>query len=210
MEEEDAKMFDLKNDTNPVLDSQLLGLKDDAEEEIVGLDVVDFEKKKWAYEFDINQKVGEFLELVLQDLGIDAKNSKINFAFKSTILDNNRTLKSYNVQSTDVLYLCRDEIKLNSEVGAQIDSIYEIEQVSGIISVIIGDSNNKMEKFDIKETATVKELIDMYQGSFHLQNKATVFLIHKGKILNQNQTLKECGVGNFSRLNILIRLPGGW
>ena len=87
MENEDDKMFDLNNNNN-VLDSQMIDLKEDAEEDIVGLDVVDFDKKKWAYEFDINQTVGTFLDLVLQDLGIDAKNIKINFAYNSSILDN--------------------------------------------------------------------------------------------------------------------------
>ena len=207
MENEDDKMFDLNNNGN-VLDSQMIDLKEDAEEDIVGLDVVDFDKKKWAYEFDINQTVGTFLDLVLQDLGIQSQNIKINFAYNSSILDNKKTLKSCGVQSLSTLYLCKEEIENKNYSPVQSQNS-ELDQPSGMISVIIGDTNNKMETFYIKPTATVKELIDMYQGSIHLQSKATVFLLFNGKTLKQNQTLQECGISNLSRLSIIIRLPGG-
>ena len=207
MENEDDKMFDLNNNDN-VLASQMIDLKEDAEEDIVGLDVVDFDKKKWAYEFDINQTVGTFLDLVLQDLGIQSQNIKINFAYNSSILDNKKTLKSCGIQSLSTLYLCKEEIENKNDSPVQSQNS-ELDQTSGMISVIIGDTNNKMETFYIKPTATVKELIDMYQGSIHLQSKATVFLLFNGKTLKQNQTLQECGISNFSRLSIIIRLPGG-
>ena len=41
MENEDDKMFDLNNNNN-VLDSQMIDLKEDTEEDIVGLDVIEF------------------------------------------------------------------------------------------------------------------------------------------------------------------------
>ena len=171
MENEDDKMFDLNNNDN-VLASQMIDLKEDAEEDIVGLDVVDFDKKKWAYEFDINQTVGTFLDLVLQDLGIQSQNIKINFAYNSSILDNKKTLKSCGIQSLSTLYLCKEEIENKNYSPVQSQNS-ELDQPSGMISVIIGDTNNKMEKFYIKPTATVKELIDMYQGSIHQIGRAS-------------------------------------
>lgn len=221
MENEDDKMFDLdtedkKNSNNDVIDSGLLDLKENSEEEVVGLDVVDFDKKKWAYEFDISQKVGVFLDLVLQDLGISNDNHEVHFALKDKILDNDKTLKSYGIQSLDILYLYKEEmISNNNQIGnlpeenvERSSSILSLSR-KGMISVIIGDSNNKMEKFDIREDATVQELIDMYKGTVNIQNKATIYLVYRGKILNKEQTLKNCDVTNLSRLNILIRLPGG-
>ena len=72
MEKEKDSMFDLED-------------KKETQEVIVGLDVEDFQKKKWEYEFDINQKVGAFLESVLKDLGISNDKGLIKFAFKDNL-----------------------------------------------------------------------------------------------------------------------------
>ena len=96
MEKEKDSMFDLED-------------KKETQEVIVGLEVEDFQKKKWEYEFDINQKVGSFLKSVLNDLGISNDKGLIKFAFKDKILNNDKTLISYGIGSLDSLCLIKED-----------------------------------------------------------------------------------------------------
>lgn len=185
MEKEKQSMFDLED-------------KKETQEVIVGLDVEDFQKKKWEYEFDINQKVGAFLESVLKDLGISNDKGLIKFAFKDKILNNDKTLISYGIGSLDSLCLIKEEIENK-------------------ITVVVNNPNNEKQEFLIKEDSTVDELIEMYQGTINFDNlqekqnpqKKQLYVQYNGKQLQPDMTLKKCGITNLSVVHILVRLQGG-
>ena len=182
MEKEKDSMFDLED-------------KKETQEVIVGLDVEDFQKKKWEYEFDINQKVGSFLKSVLNDLGISNDKGLIKFAFKDKILNNDKTLISYGIGSLDSLCLIKEEI----------------------ITVVVGSTEKEKQEILIKEDSTVDELIEMYQGTINFDNlqekqnpqKKRLSVAYNGKILKPDMTLKKCGLTNKSVVHILVRLRGG-
>ena len=205
MEKEKDSMFDLED-------------KKETQEVIVGLEVEDFQKKKWEYEFDINQKVGAFLESVLKDLGISNDKGLIKFAFKDKILNNDKTLISYGIGSLDTLCLIKEEIE--NKIG--IMSLGTNEQHSsndskGIITVSVYNTNNEKQEFLIKEDSTVDELIEMYQGTINFDNhqekqkpqKKQLYVQYNGKILEPDMTLKKCELTNLSVVHIIGRVQGG-
>ena len=107
MEDENNKMFDLDNVnlTNSEYDLP------QEQEEVIGIDVYDLNNKKWEYEFDLNKKTGDFLQLCLNDLGIQDPRHEIIFFLGKTkqYLDNQKTLAQNGIESLDQLYLRKKE-----------------------------------------------------------------------------------------------------
>ena len=107
MEDEKNNMFDLDNVnlTNSEYDLP------QEQEEVIGIDVYDLNNKKWEYEFDLNKKTGDFLQLCLNDLGIQDPRHEIIFFLGKTkqYLDNQKTLAQNGIESLDQLYLRKKE-----------------------------------------------------------------------------------------------------
>ena len=202
MEKEKDSMFDRED-------------KKETQEVIVGLDVEDFQKKKWEYEFDLNKKTGDFLQLCLNDLGIQDPKHEIIFFFGKAkqYLDNQKTLAQNGIESLDQLYLRKKENAIsNNNSNFQMPVIDNKDEsiLSNTIHIYMGESYDKMEEFNVDPNITVGELLNCYKTKVAIKDTASVFVTFKGQILKSDKKLSEVGIANGDKINILVRLKGGY
>ena len=211
MEDENNKMFDLDNVnlTNSEYDLP------QEQEEVIGIDVYDLNNKKWEYEFDLNKKTGDFLQLCLNDLGIQDPRHEIIFFLGKTkqYLDNQKTLAQNGIESLDQLYLRKKEnVISNSNSNFQMPVIDNKDEsiLSNTIHIYMGESYDKMEEFNVDPNITVGELLNCYKTKVAIKDTASVFVTFKGQILKSDKKLSEVGIANGDKINILVRLKGGY
>ena len=209
MEDENNNMFDL-DAVSPTQSNYDLPQE---EEDIIGIDVYDLNNKKWEYEFDLNKKTGDFLQLCLNDLGIqDPKHEIIFFLGKTKqYLDNQKTLAQNGIESLDQLYLRKKESAIvNDNSNFQMpDNKEEPIIISNTIHIYIGESYDKMEEFNVDPNINVGELLNIYKTKVAIKDTASVFVTFKGQILKSERKLSEVGIANGDKINILVRLKGG-
>ena len=211
MEDENNKMFDLDNVnlTNSEYDLP------QEQEEVIGIDVYDLNNKKWEYEFDLNKKTGDFLQLCLNDLGIQDPRHEIIFFLGKTkqYLDNQKTLAQNGIESLDQLYLRKKENAIsNNNSNFQMPVIDNKDEsiLSNTIHIYMGESYDKMEEFNVDPNITVGELLNCYKAKVAIKDTASVFVTFKGQILKSDKKLSEVGIANGDKINILVRLKGGY
>lgn len=211
MEDENNKMFDLDNVnlTNSEYDLP------QEQEEVIGIDVYDLNNKKWEYEFDLNKKTGDFLQLCLNDLGIQDPRHEIIFFLGKTkqYLDNQKTLAQNGIESLDQLYLRKKENAIsNNNSNFQMPVIDNKDEsiLSNTIHIYMGESYDKMEEFNVDPNITVGELLNCYKTKVAIKDTASVFVTFKGQILKSDKKLSEVGIANGDKINILVRLKGGY
>lgn len=211
MEDENNKMFDLDNVnlTNSEYDLP------QEQEEVIGIDVYDLNNKKWEYEFDLNKKTGDFLQLCLNDLGIQDPRHEIIFFLGKTkqYLDNQKTLAQNGIESLDQLYLRKKENAIsNNNSNFQMPVIDNKDEsiISNTIHIYMGESYDKMEEFNVDPNITVGELLNCYKTKVAIKDTASVFVTFKGQILKSDKKLSEVGIANGDKINILVRLKGGY
>ena len=211
MEDEKNNMFDLDNVnlTNSEYDLT------QEQEEVIGIDVYDFNNKKWEYEFDLNKKTGDFLQLCLNDLGIQDPRHEIIFFLGKTkqYLDNQKTLAQNGIESLDQLYLRKKENAIsNNNSNFQMPVIDNKDEsiLSNTIHIYMGESYDKMEEFNVDPNITVGELLNCYKTKVAIKDTASVFVTFKGQILKSDKKLSEVGIANGDKINILVRLKGGY
>lgn len=211
MEDENNKMFDLDNVnlTNSEYDLP------QEQEEVIGIDVYDLNNKKWEYEFDLNKKTGDFLQLCLNDLGIQDPRHEIIFFLGKTkqYLDNQKTLAQNGIESLDQLYLRKKENAIsNNNSNFQMPVIDNKDEsiLSNTIHIYMGESYDKMEEFNVDPNITVGEVLNIYKTKVAIKDTASVFVTFKGQILKSDKKLSEVGIANGDKINILVRLKGGY
>lgn len=211
MEDENNNMFDLDNVnlTNSEYDLP------QEQEEVIGIDVYDLNNKKWEYEFDLNKKTGDFLQLCLNDLGIQDPRHEIIFFLGKTkqYLDNQKTLAQNGIESLDQLYLRKKENAIsNNNSNFQMPVIDNKDEPihSNTIHIYMGESYDKMEEFNVDPNISVGEVLNIYKTKVAIKDTASVFVTFKGQILKSDKKLSEVGIANGDKINILVRLKGGY
>ena len=128
-------------------------------------------------------------------------------------LDNQKTLAQNGIESLDQLYLRKKENAIsNNNSNFQMPVIDNKDEtiLSNTIHIYMGESYDKMEEFNVDPNINVGELLNIYKTKVAIKDTASVFVTFKGQILKSDKKLSEVGIANGDKINILVRLKGGY
>lgn len=150
--------------------------------EDTSIDIINLDGNKLEYEFDIQKKVSDLLEAIRQDVGLE---KGVGLFFNGKFLDNDKTLKSYGVQSLSVLYLKKKEPKISLTVKLN-DNITTIQVNSNGLCQEIFDEFMKVAKVDNAKLLTMT----INGKTLKREDKISLYEIQDGSIINAYSRLK--------------------
>ena len=153
--------------------------------EDTSIDIINLDGNKLEYEFDIQKKVSDLLEAIRQDVGLE---KGVGLFFNGKFLDNDKTLKSYGVQSLSVLYLKKKEPKISLTV----------KQHDGTVTTIQVNSNGLCQ-----------EILDELMKVAKVNNAQLLIMSFNGKELKRENKISLYEIQDGGTINVYPKLKGG-
>ena len=174
LDKEGKNLFDLTigDDRNP------------NECEDTSIDIINLDGNKLEYEFDIQKKVSDLLEAIRQDVGLE---KGVGLFFNGKFLDNDKTLKSYGVQSLSVLYLKKKEPKISLTVKL----------------------NDNITTIQVNSNGLCQEILDELMKVAKVDNAKSLIMSTKGKTLKREDKISLSEIQDGSTVDVYARLKGG-